>query len=47
MARGRRDAANSHTNFQRIRRIRCLTLSSYTMAANCASGAKSDISQSS
>ena len=30
-------------NFQRIRQgvLRCLTLSSYTMAANCAPGAKS------
>jgi len=32
-------------NFQRIRQgvSRCLTLSSYTVAANCAYGAKSNI----
>jgi len=41
---GRRAEASSQ-NFQRIRQAapRCLTLSSYTMAANGAPGAKCDI----
>ena len=40
-----RRAAATDQNFQRIRQgaPRCLTLSSYTAAANCAPGAKSGV----